>query len=63
MFIEGDKLYWVLVRCNDLFPDWEDMGDFFRNKKTGETVSPIRNIVNENIKYFNYSDYCITEEI
>ena len=63
MFIEGYKLYWVLTRCKDLFPEWEDKGDYFLNKITGERVSIEKNKIDENrlTLPFNYSD--IVKEI
>ena len=39
MIIEGEKLYQVLDRCEDLFPNWHREGDRFWNCKTGEIIT------------------------
>ena len=39
MILEGEKLYKVLDRCEDLFPNWHKEGDSFWNSKTGEIVT------------------------
>lgn len=39
MILEGEKLYKVLDRCEDLFPNWHREGDSFWNSKTGEIVT------------------------
>ena len=38
MFLDGKKLYEVLDRCEDLFPEWKREGNKFWNSKTGEIV-------------------------
>lgn len=38
MFLDGKKLYQVLDRCEDLFPEWKREGNKFWNSKTGEII-------------------------
>lgn len=38
MFLDGEKLYQVLDRCEDLFPEWKREGSKFWNSKTGEII-------------------------
>ena len=38
MFLNGKRLYQVLDRCEDLFPEWKREGNKFWNSRTGEIV-------------------------
>ena len=38
MFLDGKRLYQVLDRCEDLFPEWKREGNTFWNSKTGEII-------------------------
>ena len=38
MFLDGKKLYQVLDRCEDLFPEWRRECDRFWNSETGEII-------------------------
>ncbi len=38
MFLNGKRLYQVLDKCEDLFPEWKREGNRFWNSKTGEIV-------------------------
>ena len=39
MFLYGTRLYQVLERCEDLFPEWKRENGQFWNSETGEIVT------------------------
>ena len=62
MFLDGKKLYQVLDRCEDLFPEWKRMGNKFWNSKTGEIVYDdgleMQDLVYRGRKYeYNHKSY------
>ena len=38
MILDGKRLYEVLERCPDLFPEWKKEGNQYWNSKTGEII-------------------------
>lgn len=38
MILDGKRLYEILERCGDLFPEWKKEKDRYWNFKTGEIV-------------------------
>ena len=60
MYLEGEKLYQVLDRCSDLFPEWRREGDSFWNSHTGEIISKDGRCMHDCVYRecsFNWSDY------
>ena len=59
MYLEGKKLYQVLDRCSDLFPEWKREGDSFWNSHTGEIVTKNGHYMYDCVyrECFNWSDY------
>ena len=56
MFLDGVKLYQVLDRCEDLFPEWQREGNSFWNSQTGEIIHE-SGLKTQDLVYrgFNYS--------
>lgn len=39
MYLYGKKLYKILERCEDLFPEWKKENDQYWNSITGEIIT------------------------
>ena len=48
LMIDDNKIvYQVLKRCSDLFPEWEDEGSRFWNRRTGEMITKDGVVMND----------------
>lgn len=55
MFINGKRLYDVLDRCEDLFPEWVRENNSFWNRTTGEIVCENGTMMHD-LVYRNYAE-------
>ena len=47
MILDGERLYQVLERCPDLFPEWKKEGNEYWNFKTGEIITKDGHIMHD----------------
>ena len=59
MILDGKRLYQVLERCPDLFPEWKKEGDQYWNSKTGEIVNKEGTFMHDLV----YRGYSAVEDI